>query len=99
MKKLLLMFLTLIFIIFFTGCDIEFHYNLNIEQAEPYVCEIGDVLPFSNVKFDESTNVIKETALGIYAFEPGEIYIECTQMGKKRSKHITKNSTKCKRRQ
>lgn len=79
MKKLLLMFLTLIFIIFFTGCDIEFHYNLNIEQEEPYVCEIGDVLPFSNVKFDESTNVIKETALGIYAFEPGEIYIECTQ--------------------
>lgn len=80
MKKTIITILLLFFIIFISGCTIEFHNNLNIEQAEPYVCDIGDTLPFNNVKFDEETEVLKQTALGVYANKPGDVLIE-TELG------------------
>lgn len=79
MKKVVITILLLFLIIFTCGCTIDFHKDLTIEQAEPYVCGVGDVLPFRSVKFNEDTEVLKVTAVGVYALSPGDILIETEQ--------------------
>ena len=76
MRKTFLTILLFFFIIFASGCNIEFHRSLSVEQAEPYVCKVGDTIPFKNVIFDEETEVLKKTAIGIYAYMPGDVLIQ-----------------------
>ena len=79
MKKLLILFLIFSLMIFGYGCTIEYKYDFTISQVETYVCTVGDKLPFSNVKFDNESNVILDSPLGVFAVEVGEVYVECTQ--------------------
>ena len=79
MKKILVTVLLLLFITFGTGCSITIHNNLYIEQAEPYFCEIGDLLPFKGIEFNEETEVLKNTGFGVYAFTPGDILVKTEQ--------------------
>lgn len=79
MKKIFFVLLLSIFTIFGVGCNVTVNPVLSIEQVEPYVCKPGDILPFTNVMVRGSTDIIKMTAMGLYAVEPGEVYIKCTQ--------------------
>ena len=79
MKKYFIFLILTIFMIFGNGCTVTTTPQFEIEQAEKYYCTIGDVLPFSNVTYDVTSNVLKETPLGVFAKQPGEVYIECTQ--------------------
>ena len=79
MKKYFIFLILTIFMIFGNGCTVTTIPQFEIEQAEKYYCTIGDVLPFSNVTYDVTSNVLKDTPLGVFAKQPGEVYIECTQ--------------------
>ena len=48
-------------IIFGSGCSIEIIQSLEIEQIEPYICYVGDQLPFYKVTFDKNSNILEKT--------------------------------------
>jgi len=79
MKKILLLIIMLTLIIFGYGCSIDFQQQLEITQAEPYVCNVGEQLPFTNIEFDEETNVLEKTFLGVFAINYGEVLINSEQ--------------------
>lgn len=79
MKKFLVTILMIFLMLFGVGCNIESTQHLEIEQVEPYVCYVGDQLPFFKVKFDENSNVLVKSILGTYANKVGEVLIDSDQ--------------------
>ena len=79
MKRFLILIMMFALIIFGSGCSIEIIQSLEIEQIEPYICYVGDQLPFYKVTFDKNSNILEKTIIGTFAMEPGEILIDSEQ--------------------
>ncbi len=77
MKKILFSCLLIIFVLFISGCTINNDdEQFYIGQTKTYVMNVGEQLPFKNIKYNEQTNILINKFNFIYANKPGEILID-----------------------